>query len=168
MRNQLLIDSKACQLIQIKDQETRMQQIKDFDDAWHVVLSRDFSNKTECQKDDFDKRRQTGLAVQDYLKSQMYEKMHADSQKLHEEINFELEQISIQKKEEEKIEQDRLKQEENARKLLRENTIKQIERNEKMRQEARKKDLEMEKILNKKIEDEMRRAESAKESERVS
>lgn len=167
MRNQLLIDSKACQLEQIKDREKRMQQIRDIDDAWNEVLYRDFIDKTEKERSKIDQRRQSGRAVQDYLKSQMYEKMHADSQKLHEEINLELEQISIQNKEEAKQEEERLKKKEKTRKTLKEEISMQIHKKNELREKQRKNEIDLEKFLNKKIENEMIKEENAKKSERV-
>lgn len=164
----MLIDSKVCQLEQIKDLEKRVQQIKDLEDNWHQVLKRDNHSKTEMERLKLYQRRHEGLAVQDYLKSQMYEKSQADSQKMHEEINLELEQISISKREEVQQDEEKLKNEQLMRKMLKEETIKQIYKNDELKKNQRKKELELEKILNKKIENDMIMEENARKSDQVS
>ncbi|KAL7030011.1 hypothetical protein ACKWTF_006475 [Chironomus riparius] len=165
LRNQLLIDSKVCQLEQIKDLEKRVQQIKDIEDNWHQVLKRDNFSKTEMEKSKLTQRRYEGLTVQDYLKSQMYEKSQTDAQKMHEEINLELEQISISKKEEAQQDEERMKKQEDVRKKLNEEITKQIHRNDELKKNQKKKELELEKILNKKIENDMIKEENARRSD---
>lgn len=156
-----------CQLEQIKDLEKRVQQIKDIEDSWHQVLKRDNHSKTEMERIKLSQRRHEGLAVQDYLKSQMYEKSQTDAQKMHEEINLELEQISISKQEEAHQDEAKMKKELNTRKMLNEEIIMQMHKNDEQKKTQRKKELELENILNKKIECDMIMEENARKSEQV-
>lgn len=161
------MDSKACQLEQIEDLRKRLMHSKDLDKAWHEVLYRDYSCKTKCEKHDMAQRNQKEKSVQDYIKTQMYEKMQTDAQRETERINQELEQISIQRKKEEKEDEEKRLRLEQTRKIMKETYTKQMEMNEKKRVEERKRALEIEKILNKKIEDERKHEEKAKEEDRV-
>lgn len=117
MRNQLLRDSKLCQLEQIKELRKRQEVNKDFDEAWHNVLSRDFQKKTQRENALNRHRSLEGLLVQDHQKQQMADKKE-ESLKIWEEINEERKQLAKMSKEDYKMEQERLKNEQKQKKII--------------------------------------------------
>lgn len=143
----MLRDSKLCQLEQIKEKEKLTLEKNDFNEAWHEVLVRDFQQKTENERISMTNKHQEGLAVQDYLKYQMCEKIERNL-KIHEEINKELEQISIERKENAERELERKRNEEKVCKMLKDEMMRQIQRNAESIQERNKAVLKMEQTLN--------------------
>lgn len=108
-----------CQLEQIRDHEMRKQMIRDVDSAWHEIQSR--HHKMRSEKEEFvDKcRRSEGLSIQDFLKDQMADKIER-SLAVHEEINEEQKQLALVYKEDREMEQQRLAEEKNTRKFVKE------------------------------------------------
>lgn len=117
LRNQLLRDSKLCQLEQMKEYQKRQEVKSDFDDAWHTVLSRDHQQKLEREKALARNRCHEGLSVQDFQKLQMADKKER-SLKVWEEINEERKQLARMSKEDYEIEQERLRDEQKQRKSI--------------------------------------------------
>lgn len=91
--------------------------MRDFDSAWHEIQSR--QHRMRSEKEEFvDKcRRSEGLSIQDFLKDQMAQKIER-SLAVHEEINEEQKQLALLYKEDCKMEQQRLVEEKNTRKFV--------------------------------------------------
>lgn len=108
-----------CQLEQIRDHEMRKQMIRDVDSAWHEIQNRHHQMRSE--KEEFvDKcRRSEGLSIQDFLKDQMADKIER-SLAVHEEINEEQKQLALVYKEDREMERQRLVDEKNTRKFVKE------------------------------------------------
>lgn len=117
LRNQLLKDSKLCQLEQIKDREKLKKLKKDFDDAWNDVQSRDYQQKTEHENSQLRNRWHEGQSVQNHLKHQMADKLER-SLKIHEEINEERKQFAQISQEDVERERERLRFEQKTRKNI--------------------------------------------------
>lgn len=108
-----------CQLEQIRDHQKRKEMMRDFDLAWHEIQSR--HHRMRSEKEEFvDKcRRSEGLSIQDSLKDQMADKI-VRSLAVHEEINEEQKQLALVYKEDRELEQQRLAEEKNTRKFVKE------------------------------------------------
>lgn len=117
MRNQLLKDSKLCQLEQIKDQRKRQEMMKDLEGAWHEVQYRDHQQRTEREKLLMDCRARDNQSVQDFLKIQMADKIERGL-KICEEINEERKSFAKACKETYESEQERLRNEKVLRKTI--------------------------------------------------
>lgn len=104
MRNQLLKDSKLCQLEQMKDQHLRQQMKSDVECAWHEIQSRDNQVRTEREKFVSEGRWREGLSIQSFLKQQMEDKRE-QSFKVYDEINSERKQVAEMRKEDYEKEQ---------------------------------------------------------------
>lgn len=108
-----------CQLEQIRDHQIRKQMMRDFDSAWHEIQSRHHQMRSEKEAFVDKCRRSEGVSIQDFLKDQMADKKER-SLAVHEEINEEQKQLALVYKEDRKMEQQRLADEKNARKFVKE------------------------------------------------
>lgn len=92
LRKHLLIDSKLCQLEQMKDQQKRQEMVNDFEEAWNEVRAR--SNQDRCERERFVAkcRLREGLSIQDFQKQQMSDKIE-QSLKVYKELNEERKQF---------------------------------------------------------------------------
>lgn len=162
MRNQLLRDSKLCQLEQIKDQKLRYEEKKDFDDAWHKILCRDFQNKTLNEKAKSEMRAYEGKSVQDVLKQQIDK---IDRERIHEEINEWNKQFSkdIQKDNEEKIE--KIRSEFKKREALKDDIQKQIYENQAFKKQQLEREIKIDQIISDEVRKEMQREEEARKND---
>lgn len=165
LRKNLLRNSKLCQLEQTYEQQTILKQSKDFDDAWHDVLIRDHQAKSDREKSVLSERRHKGLEVQEFLKYQMSEMKNVQAQKMHDEINKELEQIASEKKELAVQELAKTRKTQKERKTLQLDILKQIDRNNEMRMKQSESELKLEKINNEKSLQQLMKDEAMKKDE---
>lgn len=165
LRNQLLRDSKLCQLEQIQDQKLRLQEKRDFDDAWHQVLFRDFEHKTSLEKSKKQMRAHEGKAVEEVLKQQMIDKI--EKERIHEEINEWNKQFAkdTQKDAEDKIE--KIRSEFKKREDLKDDILKQIHENRALKKRQLERELKIDQIFNDEISKELQREEEARKNENV-
>jgi hypothetical protein len=160
-----LIDSKLCQIEQLKDESKRKAEFQDFDNAFHLVLLKDFQTKTEHENMLKMKRHHDGIAVQEFQKQQMYEKYKNQRETNWDEINKEKEQISIEKREETEKEINRIKHEIKMRENLKNNIVKQIDNDHKRRCEEIVKIKKLEEKLNENARNHLMKEETMRKKE---
>ncbi|KAG5684184.1 hypothetical protein PVAND_013424 [Polypedilum vanderplanki] len=163
-RNQLLLDSKLCQKQQVIDQQKKLLETKDYDTVWHDVLIKDFQIKTDKEKSQLMQKRHEGLAVQDFLKHQMSEKIERDLQ-IHNEINKEKELIAQEQKDLIEEEFEKMRKEKKERKALKNEICKQINLNHEMRMKEHEKLLKIEQMNNQQILNEMLKDEAQRKAD---
>lgn len=106
-----------CQLEQMKDNQKRELMMKDLDEAWHEVQSRDYQQGTERERVLAQCRWRYNQSVQDSLKDQMADKKER-SLRVCEEINDERKKFAQICKEDYEMEQERLRHEQTLRKTI--------------------------------------------------
>jgi hypothetical protein len=158
-----LRDSKLCQLEQIREQQSRFQEKKDFDEAWHKVLCRDYQNKTLREKAKKDFRINEEKVVQDVLKQQMIDKI--DRERIHDEINEWNKQFAkdIQRDNEEKIE--KIRNEFKKRDVLKDDILQQIYENRKLKKKQQERELKLDEIFGDEVRKELQKEEEMRKNE---
>lgn len=152
-----------CQLEQIKDQKLRFEEKKDFDEAWHKILCRDYQHKTLREKAKNEMRVYEGKSVQDVLKQQMIDKI--ERERIHEEINEWNKQFSkdIQKDNEDKIE--KIRSDFKKREALKDDIQRQIYENQVFKKQQHERELKVDQILSDEVRKELKRDEENRKNE---
>lgn len=163
LRNQLLIDSKLCQLEQIKDQKLLNKKCKDMDETWHLLMCRDFENKTLKEKAQFESRVIEGKSVQNILKQQMIDKM--ERERIHEEINDWNKQFAkdIQKDNEDEIK--KIRNEFKRRETLKGDILKQIHESRELKKQQLVQEMKNDKIICEEIHNDLKKLEETRRNE---
>lgn len=165
LRNDLLKDSKLCQLEQIKDQKQRDLMMKDFDNAWHEIQSRDYIKGLEKDKLLNQCRWHYNQSVQEFQKSQMVDKAQREL-KVFDEINEERKQISQLYKENYEMEQEQLRAEKKLKKTIGDAVLHQIRENYQIRKKNLNQELKTDQAINEKIRKDLEVSQIAEKTEK--
>lgn len=165
LRNDLLTDSKMCQLEQIKDQQKRAQMIKDLDSVWHEVQSRDHHQGTEREKQLAHCRWHYNQSIQDFQKHQVADKVERGL-KVFEEIDEERKQFAQFCKEDYVKEQERIRDENEVRKSLDSAVSHQIRQNCQIRKDKLERELKTDQAINEQIRRELERSQNDEKNEK--
>lgn len=175
-----------CQLEQVKDHQQRLEMKKDFDKAWHEILSRDHHNGIHRDQTIARHRWHENQSVQNHLKDQMADKIQRGLE-VWEEINEERKRFAEMSKEDFQLEQQRLRHEQVVRQSIGEDaTVKkffnqfsplkfsheiflfqrQIRENYQTRKDQLERELKRDQMINEKIRKELESKQKSEKEER--
>ena len=112
-----MVDSKLCQLEQMKEQQMQREMDRDYDEAWNEVRCRGNFQRNERENFISKCRVQEGRAIQDFQKIQMADKIER-SLKIYEEINEERKNFAKMSQEDDEQKQELIRASLKNRKII--------------------------------------------------